>query len=87
MVLAYCPGGLVWGIVVVGIGFVPGVGFLRYRLVAHEVLCRCEPNALSDCLVPIPMRTQMVIRMASVSAIDVGLLRVPFPTWVLRTLR
>ena len=87
MVLAYCPDGPVWEIVEVGTGFVPGVGFLRYRLVAHEVLCRCKPNALSGCLVPFPMRTQMVVRMASVSAVAVGLLCPPFPMWVLRTLK
>ena len=70
-----------------GIGFVPGVGFLRYRLFVHEVLCRCKPNALSGCLVPFPMRTQMVIRMASMSAVAVGLLFLPFPMWALRTLK
>ena len=68
-----------------GLEFVPG--FLLHRLVAHEVRRRCRPSALSDCLVPILIRTQMIIRMASVSAVAVGLLCVPFPMWVLRTLR
>ena len=68
-----------------GLEFVPG--FLLHRLVVHEVRRRCRPSALSDCLVPILIRTQMIIRMASVSAVAVGLLCLPFPMWALRTLK
>ena len=82
MVLAYYLSGVAREVAGVGSGATAIVCFWRYRLVARIGRYRRMLKAVFGCLMPILMRTQMVIRMASMSAVAVGLLRVPFPMWV-----
>ena len=78
-----CLGGVVPGVAGTGTGFlVPVVRCWRYRLVARIGRRRRMLKAVFGRLMLTLTGTQMVIRMASVSAVAVGLLRVPFPMWV-----
>ena len=65
-----------------GFGSVFDIG-CRFYLSARVGRRRRLPKVVSDCLVPIPVRMRMVIWVAPVSAVAVGLLRVPSPMQVL----